>query len=183
LANVLTTRPARGALLIALLATTGLTFLIHFLAGADVSNAPGVQGSWPISFPPPSFATFGAGILAAAEVVLVLPVLTALLVIFTIKLSDVVDTVGRMYGLAEQGNLLDAEDNVPGTQRVLRADGRCRAVSGALSASSVTMKLESGAGSAEGVRTGLASVVTGCCFSPASSSRRSLRRSSLSGSP
>ncbi|GIW08337.1 MAG: permease [Dehalococcoidia bacterium] len=164
LAALLTARRVRGALLIAIFATTILAFIVHLVTGADVSNAPGVQGGLPTSFPPPSFATFGAGVFGAAQVFTLLPILTALLVIFSIMLSDFFDTFGTMYGLAEQANLLDNAENLPGNQRVLLVDGAAAAVGGALSASSVTMYIESGAGIAEGARTGLASVVTGALF-------------------
>ncbi|MFN8532298.1 MAG: NCS2 family permease [Dehalococcoidia bacterium] len=164
LAALLTARRVRGALLIAIVATTVVAFVVHSVTGADISNAPGVQGGLPTSFPPPSFATFGAGVSGALQVFTVLPMLTALLVIFSIMLSDFFDTFGTMFGLAEQANLLDQRDNLPGSEQVLLVDGMGAAVGGALSASSVTMYIESGAGIAEGARTGLASVVTGMLF-------------------
>lgn len=163
-AAFLIARRVRGALLIAIILTTLLGFLIHALTGADISHAPGLQGEFPRQLPPPSFATFGAGALNAFAVFTLLPALTAVLLIFSVMLSDFFDTFGTMFALGEQAGLIDEHENLPGSDRVLLVDSLAAAVGGALSASSVTTYIESGAGIAEGARTGLASVVTGILF-------------------
>jgi AGZA family xanthine/uracil permease-like MFS transporter len=61
-------------------------------------------------------------------------------------LSDFFATFGTMFALGEQAGLIDKHENLPGSDRVLLVDSLAAAVSGALSASSVTTSIESGAG-------------------------------------
>lgn len=67
-AALLTARRVRGALRIAILAPTSLAFFTHFLTGAGVSKALGFQSGVPPSFPTPSFATVGAGIIGRSSI-------------------------------------------------------------------------------------------------------------------
>jgi AGZA family xanthine/uracil permease-like MFS transporter len=59
---------------------------------------------------------------------------------------------------------VDERGEVPNLRRMLLVDSGAAAMGGAMGASSVTTYVESGAGVAEGARTGLASVVTAACF-------------------
>ncbi|HEY7066321.1 MAG TPA: NCS2 family permease [Chloroflexota bacterium] len=162
LSALLLARRMRGALLIGILATTAVSVAIHYATGADVSAAPGVQGGFPDRLAPVSFATFGAGL--NFGVFQAVGLLTALLVIFSLMLSDFFDTMGTVIGIADEAGWLDAEGNLPGMRRVLLVDGLSAAAGGFCSCSSVTAYIESSAGVADGARTGLASVVTGLLF-------------------
>jgi adenine/guanine/hypoxanthine permease len=155
-------RRVRGALLIGILVTTAVAVAIHYATGADVSAAPGVQGAVPAQLAPVSFATLGAGL--NFGVFQALGVVTALLVIFSLMLSDFFDTMGTVVGIGDEAGWLDAEGQLPGMRRVLLVDGLAAAVGGFCSCSSVTTYVESAAGVAEGARTGLAAVVTGLLF-------------------
>lgn len=156
------TRRIHGALLLGIAATTALGVVCHYAFGADISAAPGVQGELPRALAPVSFATFGAGLnLGIFQVV---SVLTAVLIIFSIMLSDFFDTMGTIIGIGSEAGWLDAEGRLPGANRVLLIDSLAAAFGGLASASSVTTYIESAAGVAEGARTGLASVVTGLLF-------------------
>jgi AGZA family xanthine/uracil permease-like MFS transporter len=162
LTSLLIARRVRGALLIGILGTTIVAVAIHYIAGADISNAPGVQGGLPEQLAPISFATFGSGL--NIDVFRVLPILTALLVIFSIMLSDFFDTMGTVIGIGGKAGFLDEQGRLPGVNRVLLVDSLAAAFGGLASASSVTTYIESASGVAEGARTGLASVVTGVLF-------------------
>jgi AGZA family xanthine/uracil permease-like MFS transporter len=89
---------------------------------------------------------------------------TAIAAIVSVMLSDFFDTMGTAVGLGKEAGLLDQEGRLPGIKRVLFVDGVAAAVGGAVSASSNTTYIESGAGIGDGGRTGLTSVVVGVLF-------------------
>ena len=66
--------------------------------------------------------------------------------------------------LGRAGGLTDAEGQLPNTRRMLMVDSGAAALGGASGASSVTTYVESGAGVAEGARTGLSSLVVAALF-------------------
>jgi AGZA family xanthine/uracil permease-like MFS transporter len=88
-------------------------------------------------------------------------VVTAIVFIFTLILSDFFDAMGTIVGVTAEAGLLTAEGEVPGINRVLFIDGLAAVAGGAGSCSSNTTFVESAAGVGEGARTGLASLVTG----------------------
>ncbi len=94
----------------------------------------------------------------------VLSVATAIAAIVSVMLSDFFDTMGTAVGLGKEAGLLDDEGRLPGIKRVLLVDGVAAAVGGAVSSSSNTTYIESGAGIGDGARTGLSSVVVGVLF-------------------
>jgi AGZA family xanthine/uracil permease-like MFS transporter len=85
-------------------------------------------------------------------------------VIFTLFMTDFFDTVGTAFAVGTAGGLVDEEGDLPHTQRVLLVDSAAAVGGGILGVSSVTTYVESGAGVAEGARTGLASLVTAGLF-------------------
>jgi AGZA family xanthine/uracil permease-like MFS transporter len=89
---------------------------------------------------------------------------TAVAAIVSVMLSDFFDTMGTAVGLGKEAGLLDQEGRLPGIKRVLLVDGVAAAVGGAVSSSSNTTYIESGAGIGDGARTGLSSVVVGVLF-------------------
>src|SRR5215204_4094214 len=74
------------------------------------------------------------------------------------------DTSGTMFAVAQEGKLLDEEGRVPQARRILLVDSLAAVLGGSMGASSVTSYIESGAGVAEGGRTGMTSVVVGLLF-------------------
>jgi adenine/guanine/hypoxanthine permease len=105
-------------------------------------------------------STVGGGILAVPEVLR----LSLVPVIFALFMTDFFDTMGTMFAVAEEGELIDEEGRVPQAKRILLVDGLAAVIGGAMGASSVTSYIESGSGVAEGGRTGLTSVVVGVLF-------------------
>ena len=93
-----------------------------------------------------------------------LGLITALLTIFAIMLSDFFDTMGTVTGVAEEAGLAEADGSVPGIGRVLIVDSVAAIAGGMAGVSSNTTYIESAAGVAEGGRTGFASVITGILF-------------------
>jgi AGZA family xanthine/uracil permease-like MFS transporter len=90
--------------------------------------------------------------------------ITAILTIFAIMLSDFFDTMGTVTGIAAEAGLAEEDGSVPGIGRVLLVDSVAAAVGGLVGVSSNTTYIESAAGVAEGGRTGFTAVVTGLLF-------------------
>ena len=90
--------------------------------------------------------------------------ISAILLVFTLLLSDFFDTVGTVTAIGHEANLIQNDGTVPNNDRVLLVDSIAAVAGGAASISSNTSYIESAAGVGEGARTGLASVVTGICF-------------------
>ena len=93
-----------------------------------------------------------------------LPLVTVILLIFTLLLSEFFDTVGTVTAIGHESGLIDKDGNVPNNDRILLVDSLAAVAGGAGSISSNTSYIESASGVGEGARTGLASVVTGLCF-------------------
>ncbi len=140
----------RAALVVSILVTT----IIALLAG--VTSIPGDLVLTP------SFTTLGA--VDPFQVFAKLNVVAAVLIVFTIMLTDFFDTMGTVTGVASEAGLANEDGSVPGVGRVLLVDSVAAAVGGASGVSSNTTYIESAAGVAEGGRTGFASVVTGVLF-------------------
>jgi len=140
----------RAALVISILVTT----IVALVAGvAKVPDSITVT---------PSFSTLGNFDLG--NVFSKLGLITALLTIFAIMLSDFFDTMGTVTGVAEEAGLAEKDGSVPGIGRVLIVDSVAAIAGGMAGISSNTTYIESAAGVAEGGRTGFASVVTGILF-------------------
>jgi AGZA family xanthine/uracil permease-like MFS transporter len=150
LTAVLWARKIKAALVISILVTT----IVALVAGAT-SVPEGL--TWT-----PNFSTLGAFDLS--NVFSTLPLLTALLVIFAVMLTDFFDTMGTVTGVAAEAGLANPDGSVPGVGRVLIVDSLAAAVGGLAGVSSNTTYIESAAGVADGGKTGFASVVTGVLF-------------------
>jgi AGZA family xanthine/uracil permease-like MFS transporter len=152
-AAVLTVRGVRGAILFGVLAATALGLL------AGVLDGPSGVARLPRSG---DFDTIGQALepsnLRAALSLSLVPV------IFALFMSDFFDTVGTAVAVGRSGRLTDDDGNLPNVNRLLLVDSAAAAMGGALGASSVTTYVESGAGVAEGARTGLSSLVTAALF-------------------
>ena len=146
---VLWARRIKAALVISILVTTLVALLGGVTKVGDISWAP-------------SFSTLGQFDLTNAFTVL--GVLVAILVIFSIMLTDFFDTMGTVTGVAAEAGLAREDGSVPGAGRVLLVDSVAAAVGGLAGVSSNTTYIESAAGVAGGARTGFASVVTGVLF-------------------
>jgi AGZA family xanthine/uracil permease-like MFS transporter len=142
----------RAALVISILLTTLLALLVGVTSIPDSANLIAT----------PKFDTLGQFDLG--QVFSVLPLVTALLTIFAIMLTDFFDTMGTVTGVAAEAGLTEEDGSVPGVGRVLLVDSLAAVAGGAGGVSSNTTYIESAAGVADGARTGFASIVTGILF-------------------
>jgi AGZA family xanthine/uracil permease-like MFS transporter len=158
----LTARRWSGALLIGILVSTGAALAVNAAAGGRAFPTPG-QAVWPAALVAwPDFSSLGAGF--DFSVFARVGLITALVTIFSIMLSDFFDTMGTVIGIGGEAGWLTPDGRLPRLNRVLLVDSLAAAAGGAAGASSATTYIESAAGVAAGARTGLASVVTGVCF-------------------
>ena len=155
-------REVRGGLLIGILVTTALAIVCNRLTGGAAFPTPG-QAVLPAALVAlPDFSTLGAGL--DLSVFARVGIVTAVVTIFAIMLSDFFDTMGTVIGIAGKAGWLSRDGTLPGLNRVLLVDSLAAVAGGAAGASSATTYVESAAGVAAGAKTGLASVVTGGCF-------------------
>jgi AGZA family xanthine/uracil permease-like MFS transporter len=150
---VLTARGFRGAILIGILVSTVLGLIFGVLEGPDKI------AQWPSSS---DFSTIGDAL--APDNLLDALTWALVPVIFVLFVSDFFDTIGTAVAVSSAGGLLDENGQPPQIKRLLLVDSAAAAGGGAMGVSSVTTYVESGAGVAEGARTGLASVITAICF-------------------
>ena len=164
----------KGAILIGIVVATAAAIAIEsaFKIGPLFNGATGAVNpkGWNLNVPAmptevvatPDFSLFGQfNLLGSFDRV---PLITAILFIFTLLLSDFFDTVGTVTAIGHESGLIDDEGNVPNNDRILFVDSLAAVAGGAGSISSNTSYIESAAGVGEGARTGLASVVTGVLF-------------------
>ena len=142
----------KAALVISILVTTVIALLV------GVAHVPPTEDL----IVSPNFATLGQ--FNIGEVFSVLPIVTALLVVFAIMLTDFFDTMGTVTGVAAEAGLANEDGSVPGVGRALLVDSVAAFAGGAAGVSSNTTYIESAAGVADGGRTGLTSVTTGVLF-------------------
>jgi AGZA family xanthine/uracil permease-like MFS transporter len=150
---ILTARGFRGAILVGILVSTALGLIFGVLEGPDkIAQFPSSS----------DFSTIGDAL--APDNLLDALTWSLVPVIFVLFVSDFFDTIGTAVAVSSAGGLLDENDQPPQLKRLLLVDSAAAAGGGAMGVSSVTTYVESGAGVAEGARTGLASVVTAACF-------------------
>jgi AGZA family xanthine/uracil permease-like MFS transporter len=171
---VLVVRKVKGAILIGLVATTVVAIVIEAVAG--VGPKTGADGAvanivgWGLNVPtmPDSVvATPDLGLLGQFNLFgsfQIIGVVAAIIAIFALLLSDFFDTMGTVFGLATEAELLEKDGEVPHLQSILIVDSIAAAAGGAASTSTNTAYIESASGIGDGARTGIASVVTGILF-------------------
>jgi AGZA family xanthine/uracil permease-like MFS transporter len=152
-AAALTIRGVRGAILAGIGTTTVLGLIFGVLDGpSGVLDMPGSS----------SFSTIGDALafsnLEAAFTVALIPV------IFSLFMTDFFDTIGTATAVTSSAGLTDEKGDIPRLRGLLLVDSVAAAGGGAAGVSSVTTYVESGAGVAEGARTGLSSLVTAALF-------------------
>ncbi len=151
----------KGALLIGILGSTTLAIFVNYASGFQAFPDPNIAKLPPSLFSMPDFSTVGRFDFGAISK---LGVLTALVLIFSVMLSDFFDTLGTVIGLGSEAKFLDQQGRLPRINRVLLVDSLSAVAGGASSASSVTTYIESAAGISAGGRSGLTSVVVGVLF-------------------
>ncbi len=156
-------RKVKGAILISIVTMTVIAMIINSVA--DIKAWGLTTPAWPDKVvDTPDFGLIGHFSLFGAFDAPGVGVVTVVLLIFTLILSDFFDTMGTVVGISAEAGLLDEEGKVPNLGRVLLIDGAAAVAGGAASSSSATSYIESAAGVGEGSRTGFSNLVTGGLF-------------------
>ncbi|GAA2950878.1 MULTISPECIES: NCS2 family permease [Streptomycetaceae] len=158
---VLLARKVKGAILISIVLMTVLALVVN--AVADIKT----WGLTSPTLPDQPVAAPDFGLLGQFDLLgsfAQVSILTVVLLVFTLVLSDFFDTMGTVVGVTAEAGLLDERGKVPNLGRVLLIDGAAAVAGGASSSSSATAYIESAAGVGEGARTGFANLVTGGMF-------------------
>ncbi|HWG20583.1 MAG TPA: NCS2 family permease [Terracidiphilus sp.] len=137
----------RGAILIGMLAVTGLAWalrMVHF------TPSPG-------GFHALSQTAFQLDIRGALNKGL-------LEIIFVFFFVDLFDNLGTLVAVAKRAGLISADHSIPRLNRILFTDATATVIGSLAGTSTVTSYVESTAGVAAGGRTGVTAIVTGLLF-------------------
>ncbi|WKS67214.1 NCS2 family permease [Corynebacterium accolens] len=154
-------RNVPGGLFIAIILNTVIAFIVQALTDSE---------DWGMAAPEAPDGLGGLPDLSiVGEVNLVgafanIGVISTVLLIFTLLLTNFFDAMGTMTGLGKQAKLVDDNGNLPGMKKALVVEGAGAVAGGLGSASSNTVFADSSAGIADGARTGLANIMTGLLF-------------------
>ena len=85
-------------------------------------------------------------------------------IVFTFFFVDFFDTLGTLVGVCNRSGLLDENGNLPRAKGALMADAIATMAGAAMGTSTVTSYVESSSGVAQGGRTGLTAIVTALLF-------------------
>jgi AGZA family xanthine/uracil permease-like MFS transporter len=164
----LVARRVRGAILLGVLCTAVIAIVVEALVHAGPSKGTNPRG-WNLGYPAVPDHVFGIPDLSLVGqfsfgAFVHVPILTVLLLVFTLVLTDFFDSIGTITGLGKEAGLVDKNGVLPRAGTALAVDALGAVAGGAASSSSNTVYIESAAGIAEGARTGLANVVVAVLF-------------------
>ena len=170
LTSFLYSRNIKGALILGIIGATVIGVIVNAgTGGATYSALPGVAVMPTSLFATPDFSTIGAVFTSGANGIGLFEVFrlgffVAILTVFSLMLSDFFDTAGTVVSVASEGGWLKKDGSIDRADRVFWVDSLGALFGGIFGTSSNTTYIESGAGVAEGAKTGLASLVTAALF-------------------
>jgi AGZA family xanthine/uracil permease-like MFS transporter len=160
---VLRARGFRGDLLVGIVLTTIVATIINKATDYGAGFAPGTA-TWPDKATTSgNWSLFGNFDFHAFSK---LGVVSAIVWVFALFLSDFFDTMGTLVGVGKPAGYLTKEGDLPEIRKPLLVDSLAAMAGGASSTSSATTYIESGAGVGAGGRTGWVAVVCGLLFIP-----------------
>ncbi len=145
---VLTAWNVKGALLIGIIAVTGVAAALGLIEVPEkfVSEPPSIM---------PLVGKLDFSLIKEPEF---------WIVVFTFFFVDFFDTLGTLVGVCNRSGLLDENGNLPRAKGALMADAIATMAGAVMGTSTVTSYVESSSGVAQGGRTGLTSIVTALLF-------------------
>ncbi|MEY7999698.1 NCS2 family permease [Clostridium sp. Mt-5] len=157
--GVLMARNVKGSILLGIVITTiiGIPFKITSLQNLHVFSAPPSLA--------PTFASFDfAGLLTKGGTTVAGAIMSFVMVVITICLVDLFDTIGTLVGTATKAGMIDENGKVIRMKKALICDAIATTAGSFLGTSTVGTYVESTAGVTEGGRTGLTAVTVGVLF-------------------
>lgn len=156
-------RKIKGSILIGILSTWFLGMIAQLAGWYQVDPSVGAYSLFPdfsnasIIPPAPNLFKFNFGYILEHF-------WSFVIIVFSFLFVDMFDTIGTLVGIADKGNLLDRNGNLPRVGRALMADAVGTVVGASLGTSTVTTYVESSAGVAQGGRTGLTALTVSALF-------------------
>lgn len=171
---VLVALRVRGGILIGLLATTVLAVVIEATAKIgpmnDVTGKMTNPTGWGLNVPkmPAKAVDFTNPMslwhINLAGGIKAVGIVTAVIFVFSLLLSDFFDSIGTVTGLANEAGLIQEDGEIEHIREILVVDSVAVMAGAAGGVSSNTAYIESASGVGDGARTGIASIVTGLMF-------------------
>ena len=90
--------------------------------------------------------------------------LQTVLVVFSLLMVNIFDTIGTLVGLAEKTGIVKPDGSIPRVSEAMMSDAIGTTCGAVLGSSTITTYVESASGIAEGGRSGMTSFVTGMLF-------------------
>jgi AGZA family xanthine/uracil permease-like MFS transporter len=140
-------KKVRGAILIGVLATTGLAWALGL--GHWTPAAGGFHSLASTAFKLDIRGALNTGLLE---------------IIFVFFFVDLFDNLGTLVGVTKRAGLIEADHSIPRLNRILLADATATVFGSLTGTSTVTSYVESTAGVAAGGRSGVTAIVTGLLF-------------------
>jgi AGZA family xanthine/uracil permease-like MFS transporter len=142
----------KGAILIAILATTGLGWAMGIVKFAPQPYDLGAIAQTAFQLDLGGVFGFSGHGLALFEI------------LFVFLFVDLFDNIGTLVGVTRRAGLIDADGRIPRLNRILVTDSFATMFGALVGTSTVTSYVESAAGVQAGGRTGLTAIVTGVLF-------------------
>lgn len=150
LSGILMARNVKGSLFYGIIATT----LIGIPLGVTILP----EGWLPVSAPQdirPTFCQFDFTDLLNIK---------TLLVVFSLLIVNIFDTIGTLVGLSEKTGIVQADGTIPRVKEAMMSDAFGTTCGAMLGSSTITTYIESASGIAEGGRSGVTSAFVGLLF-------------------
>ena len=90
--------------------------------------------------------------------------LKTILVVFSLLLVNIFDTLGTLMGLADKTGIVQEDGSIPHVKEAMMSDAIGTTIGAALGSSTISTYVESASGVAEGGRSGMTSFVVGILF-------------------
>lgn len=153
LAGILMSRNIKGGLLISIIVTSVLGMI--FVPEAPVPR--GISDIISLDLPSVAPTLLKMDILGAWE-------FGIFSIIFSFTIVELFDNIGTLIGVSKKAGLVKEDGSIPNIDRALTSDAIGTLASSMLGTCTVTSYIESGAGVAEGGRTGLTAVTVSLLF-------------------
>lgn len=156
--SALMVKEIKGSMLIGIILTTliGIPLGVTNITGIKIFSLPTIGNTF--------FASDFAGLLNHNGGGFLGALVSIGMVVITLSLVDLFDTMGTLVGTAQRSGMLDKQGNVKNLRKALTSDAVATTIGGLLGTTTMATVVESAAGIEEGARTGLANLVVGILF-------------------
>ena len=146
-------RKVTGAMLISIIITTiiGIPMGVTNLSGIKLFSMPTIGNTF--------FAMDLKGLLTSNGDSVLGALLTVFMVVITLSLVDLFDTIGTLLGTAQSSGMVEADGEVRNLRKALASDAIGTTCGAVLGTTTLATTVESASGIAAGARTGLSNVI------------------------